>query len=252
MRRAYLRLAAASLVIVLVAGLGLEAYSRRADRFDVAPLALPADSRSVVLIFHGSGDGKDPVLEEIAERFRALAGAGTVVINYRWSSAADHRLRAAANAVRLGHALGAELARLPELSALHLIAHSAGAYVPDALCEAYRAAGGAPARIEMTFLDPFGIRGFFDWTHGARTHGRCADFAESIISTDDNAPATNTPLRQAFNLDVTRDPGRAGFALSGHYWPLAYYLEHLDAADATAGSRTHAQLPRGALQRVGR
>lgn len=251
MRKAYRRLAAASLGIVLVAVLGLETYCRRADRFEVAPLELPADSRAVILIFHGSGDGDDPVLAQIAARFRALSVPGTAVVNYRWSAAADNRLRAAANAMQLGRALGAQLAGFPALRELHLVAHSAGAYVPDALCESYRATPGARARIEMTFLDPFGIRGFVDWTHGARTHGRCADFAASVISTDDNAPATNLPLREAFNLDVTSDADRQGFALSGHYWPLTYYLRHLDAAVARPGQRTHAQLPRGAVRRIG-
>lgn len=228
----------------------MEIYTRIPVNFPITPLRLaPETTRQVVLIFHGSRDGGNPVFEEIANRFRELAllTPGTEVVNYRWDEGADQRLRAAASARRLGRALGIELAGLPQLQQLRLIAHSSGAFVLDALCESFREQRG-DAWVEMTLLDPFGISGFVDWGYGARRHGHCADFAVAFVNTDDSAVATNWMLRQAYNHTVTHSPKRADPARGGHYWPPRYYLDFIDLAEATPGIRTHDDYPRGAVR----
>lgn len=232
-------------IFVLLTLGGFELYTRTPTNFDIAPLSLDDGTRHVVLIFHGSRDGDNPAFEAIADKYRALAPSDTVVVNYNWSAGADNRLRAGATAIRLGEVLGRELAARGNLESLRLIAHSAGAYVPDSLCEAYRAGAESPAHIEITFLDPFGLRGFVDWTHGARTHGRCADFASVYLNTDDPAPAGNAPLEQAFNIDVTDSAARAGFARNGHYWPVQYFLNVLDEDLIKPAGRGHLEYPRG-------
>ena len=239
-------------VFVLFSLAGLELYTRTPTSFAIQPLGLGDETRHVVLIFHGSQDGDNPTFEKIADRYRSLTTAqlGTVVINYNWSAGADDRLRAGATAIQLGQELGQELAELDKLESLRLIAHSAGAYVPDSLCEAYRANVRHPAHLEITFLDPFGLRGFVDWTHGVRTHGRCADFASVYLNTNDPAPAGNTPLEQAFTIDVTDSPEREGFPRNGHYWPVQYFLNTLDARQVMPSARMHAKFPRGVTQTV--
>ena len=236
------------MALVLLGGLlaGMEWYTRTPDTFAIEPLQLPADTRSVVLIFHGSQDGGDPVLADIAARIRSLGGGNVAVVDYQWSPASDNRLRAAANARELGITLGRELAALPALEQLHLIAHSAGAFVPDSICRSLRAARNSPPRIETTYLDPFGIDGFVDWNYGARHHGECADQALAIINRNDPAPATNTPLRQACNIDVTGLPGSRRLQRNGHYWPLQYFLESFEYVSQTTGLLSQAQdCPRG-------
>ena len=230
---------------VLAVAAVLELYARRIDGFVVRPLALSQDTRTVVLIFHGSKDGDDPLLDEIAAAWptAANASARAAVINYNWSDGADHRVRAAANGRYLGDVLGGELAQLTALESVVLVAHSDGAAVPDALCSAYRQAASKPARIEMIFLDPFGIRGFFDWGFGARAYGECADFELAYLNTDDPAPATNSALHRAFNIDITRVPPPESFARNGHYWPLEYFAARLRAGDLPR--RDHAVNPRG-------
>jgi hypothetical protein len=173
---------------------------------------------------------------------------GAAVRFVRWAPESDERLRAAATAQSLGARLGAELARRGSLRELQLVAHSSGTFMPDAICSAFRAGTGGSARITMTLLDPFQIRGFVDWTYGAREHGRCADFALAVINTDDPAPATNRPLARAWNLDVTGHPDRAGFTRNGHYWPLQYYRDYLLGEQPDIAGWAHADRPRGGVQ----
>ena len=128
-----------------------------------------------------------------------------------------------------------------------MVAHSAGAYFLDPICEAYRAHNdaGAQAFIEMTFLDGIGIAGGWDYDWGYRNHGRCADFARSIYTTNDPAPGHNEPYDHAHNIDVTESLGRRDFDRPGHYYPIRYFLDHFDADEIQPGLRTHSRLPRG-------
>lgn len=235
------------LLIAAAAGItGMEAYTRTPQAVSAPALDLPADVRRLVLIVHGSVDGDNPQFPAIAGALEARhADEPGVAVRYlRWEPWSDLRLRAAASAQRLGSQLGAQLAGLP-LERIDLVVHSSGSYTADTLCEGYRAAAERPARVQMVFLDPFQIGGFVDWSHGARNHGRCADFALSVLNTDDPAPATNRPLRHAFNLDVTVHPAREGYGRNGHYWPVEYFLRFMAGPDGLADRLSHEQYPRG-------
>lgn len=218
-------------------------YSVWPARFDVRPVGLPTGSRAAALIFHGSGGRDEPVLVALESRLREVSAPDDgIVVRYPWSPQSDARLRTYANGTRVGEQLGAELARLPRLQALHLIAHSAGSYILDPLCESYRAAvaasGGRAARVRMTFLDPIGFKGPFDPGWGSRHYGRCADDAEAFINADDPVPATARVLQQARTIDVTTDPLRKVFNGDGHRWPVQYFSNSLVAPTARTDSST--------------
>lgn len=246
------RLAAvlAVLVALLVAGLELYTWLPVGER--TPAVDLPDGTTRLVLVIHGAGDAGNPLLPAIVAGLEArYAGEpGTAVRYLRWDPESDQRLRAAATARDMGLRLGRQLAGRKGLAEVHLVAHSVGTFMPDAICAAWRAYASKPPHVVMVLLDPFQIRGFVDWTWGARNHGRCADFALAVISTDDPAPATNRPLAQAWNLDVTADPARAGFDRNGHYWPIRYYLDHLLARQPEFAAWTHADRPRGAVTAV--
>ncbi len=224
---------------LLALAAAVQVYSLVPARFPVRPLALPADTRQLVLLFHGSGGRDEPTLMALEERLRRLQPprSGAVILRYVWAPHSDDKLRTYPNGVRVGAVLGEELAGLPDLESIHMIAHSAGAYVLEPLCEAYRAAvaarppaaasGRQGARITMTYLDPIGFRGPLDPGFGARTYGSCADEAEAFINTDDPAPATASVLQHGRTTDVTADPARAKFDGGGHRWPVQYYADHL-------------------------
>lgn len=238
--------------IVFACALALEIYARYPSNADIVPLDFPADTASVVLLFHGSGGRDEPLLIEITQRIAAgVANAdGALVRRYVWSPYSDDRMRASVHAPVIGRALGHELAGLAELSSLRLISHSAGAYVLDPLCEAYKSAATNPARIEMTFIDPIGIVGSWDYWYGYRNHGHCADFASAYINLDDIVPGTNAPLHHAYNYDVTQARSRADFDDRGHVWPVRYFLNEVVNAGQAGNAGNHTDLPRGSVERV--
>jgi hypothetical protein len=242
---------ALGLLLVVATG-GLEVYSRQPVVAPIPPLDLPANVSTLVLVVHGSADADNPqfpaIVARLSERYREVPAAAVRFV--RWAPESDQRLRAAATAQSIGTSLGESLAKLGTVKELVLVAHSSGTFMPDAICTAFRAATPQPARITMTLLDPFQIHGFVDWTWGARQHGRCADFTLAVINTDDPAPATNRPLANAYNLDVTGHPGRAGFTRNGHYWPVQYYLDHLADQQPEISGWSFGDHPRGEVRVV--
>jgi len=224
-----------------------EFYTRTTDEFSVALPDLTA-ANNMTLLFHGSHDADNPVFIEIRDSLRAKSAASSAVHYIDWSAGADNRARAASNARRLGAELASELAANQSLATLTLIAHSAGAFVPDALCVAYRATDG-DAEIRMIFLDPFQLNGLLDRGYGARNHGTCADFALAIVNRTDPAPTTNTLLSKAYNIDVTDDLRALKIERNGHYWPPEYYLAELSELQERFEGATHNAFPRGVVER---
>lgn len=243
-----------SIYILGVLALGcavLEICTRLPASFAVRPLGLNGRPHALVLLFHGRYGEEEPSFLALTQRFQELAATrpGTAAVRYIWAPYSDWRFRVQVNGDRIGRALGRELAAQPQLEYIHLVSQSAGAYLLEPLCEAYRQAAPRPARIEMTYLDPIGFGGAFDLTYGVRHFGRCADYAEAVINTEDRVPTTNAPLENAWNRDVTGASGRAAYPGSGHRWPMQYYLNNLTAADLTPGLQNHRNRPRGAVGR---
>lgn len=242
-----IRTALLGLVGLLLAGLlVLEVFARVPADVAGPPLDLDPATRELVLIFHGRLGREDPSVMALEQRFQQLAAdrPDVEVIRYIWSPYSDTRFRSNVNGAAVGRALVRELAARPALTSVHLIGHSAGAYVMEPLCTLYRELSPQPARITMTFLDPIGFAGVVDRGYGARHFGRCADIARVYLNTDDPVPATAEPYRHAFNIDVTA-ANREGF--NGHRWPVEYYRRVVSAADLAPLPGGPGQNERGAV-----
>jgi hypothetical protein len=226
------------------------------------PIELQPGVRKLVLVIHGSFGAQEPTLVALETRLRELTASrpGFQITRYGWAPWSDNIFRAGSHGAHLGTQLGKHLASAIQKGSpgaspamtVHLVAHSAGAYLLDPLCAQLRqdlAASGTTIFIRMTFLDPIGLRGLLQRGWGAEHFGQCADDAEAWINTDDSAPATDRWLQYAWNVDVTHAAGRADFAGDGHRWPVQYYLEQLTARDLELASSRRALQPPGGLER---
>ena len=239
-----MRLAALTVSGLMALWVIAELYSRWPSGAVAPPISLRPGAQDLIVLVHGSFGREEPTLVALESRLATLAASrqSTQIVRYRWAPWSDNIFRAHSHGTRIGAQLGHQLAtafkpgavQTPRAMTLHLIAHSAGAYVLDPLCERLRQDLGASAGrvfIRMTFLDPIGLRGLLERGWGARNLGRCADDAEAWINTDDPAPATDRWLQHAWNIDVTAAQGHERFSGGGHRWPVQYFAEQVSAAD---------------------
>jgi len=223
----------------------LEIYCRIPDKLNIKKIQIPENTQTLVLLFHGSNDHQNQELKSIKDNFTKYLNffETAKVINYDWSYASSY-LKASANTMKIGRAIGIEISNLKNIKNIRLITHSAGAFIAESLCNSYKANGGS-AHIETTFLDPFNLRGFSDFNYGVRNFGKCSNFSSSIINTDDGVPTTNTMLKNSWNIDITNLNKPINFKEKGHYFPPFYYLLSMNEDIVKMNNRRHKEYPRG-------
>jgi hypothetical protein len=188
---------------------------------------LPTTSRKPVwvLVVHGSGDTParwaTGLIESLAPR---VASADQVeFLAYDWAEASKDKLAAAENGDHEGEAIARVLLAQPDLTHVHVIAHSAGAWVAHGIEEAFERRTQRPS-LHLTFLDPFqGLGLNFNW--GASRFGAKADFSDNYLDREDGVPGTELPLRAAHTWDVTNQAARGDAypGKEGHWWPTKAY-----------------------------
>ncbi len=226
-------------------------------------MPLPAQSQSaryLLFVVHGSGDAPadwpadfiEGVEETVAHREQ------WDVIAYDWSRYAEDKATASQAGIEIGKHVGAALASAEyRYERIQFVAHSVGAFVAQAACDAYRETRADNTRIHLALLDPFTGNGLIDWTYGTRRFGEGADFAEAYINTDDPVPSTNGALDKAHTFDVTAQAPQSLSGRDRHWWPVYFYIESIDTEDMQFGyplslmatgesaPTTHEQFPRG-------
>src|SRR5258708_4653850 len=120
-----------ALGILALSCAALEIFTRLPSRVEVRPLGVVGNPRALVIVFHGRYGEEEPIYLALVQRFQELATTrpGTLAMRYVWAPYSDWRFRVQANGERIGRALGRELAAMPQLEDIHLVAHSAGAYL---------------------------------------------------------------------------------------------------------------------------
>ena len=235
------------LIILFLCWLLIEIYCRIPNQFEVTKFDIPSKTENIVILFHGIGDSQNTELKAISDQFKIDLSSfpNSQIINYNWSYANSY-LKASANGIKIGSILGLATLNYKELKYIRIISHSAGAFIAEAFCEAYKSKGGI-AYLEINFLDPFGLKGFSDLNYGSRSHGKCPDFASSMINTDDPTPTTNTMLKYAWNIDVTDLEPPIGFNRSDHYFPPLYFLLSINKDKAKLTIKSHTKYPRNKI-----
>lgn len=234
--------------------LGVEAYTRLPSNAVSDPIYMPANTSHLVLILHGTGCKDEPTLAEIENRFRHYfeCQSDTAVINYQWSPYSDNPLRAEAHGKRLGKQIGKDLSNnYDKLESIHIISHSAGAFLQNPISKELREKKGAFFHIESTYIDSMLINGgWLNLDHGKIHYGKYANFSSNFFTHNTPVPGCNRPINHAFNLDVTdaynSEPNFSYYrGPESHFYPLTFYLNHLDASDMEPKIRSHENFPLG-------
>ena len=227
--------------------IAFEAYCRWPSdtRLD-APVA-KTSTTELYLLFHGTNGSMDPYWLELAKILDESTrdSPHIQVENFIWSPWSDNQFRAASHGSSIGNDLGEKMAQWPSLEKIHLFASSAGSYLIEPFCNAIRSNRNDNIQIFMTFLDPIGIMGSWDYSYGYRNYGRCADYAEVYLNTDDPVPGTNAPAEFAYNIDVTEASGQTGFEAGGHVWPVQYYINLVQKNNGIPQTGSHEIKQRG-------
>ena len=199
-----------------------------------SPLELPEpepQASSLLLISHGYGNNPSHWPARLIAQIREYGvDDGWQLYAHDWSENSLRALSASRAGYRIGRHFGRVLADHHDYEVIHLLGHSLGAFVMQGLVDAYRHAGGT-ATIQMTFLDPFLLRGWFGIGWGVRNFGRGADFAENYVVIGDRVRATNRYLRRAHNFDITGLVPEAMWEdqWGAHWWGVEFYRQSVAA-----------------------
>jgi pimeloyl-ACP methyl ester carboxylesterase len=210
-------------------------------RSQINPQPLPLQTegaRYLLLVVHGSGDTAAGWPADVIQKVEKTIARRELwdLVAYDWSTYAASKATASKAGLEIGNYIGERLSSADyHYERIQLVGHSAGAFVVQGACDAYRANSSNTARMHLTFLDPFTGNGFIDWTYGKRRFGLGADFAEAYINTDDPVPSTNGTLSKAHNFDVTAQAPASLAGADRHWWPVYFYLESIDKEDEMYG-----------------
>ena len=161
--------------------------------------------------------------------------------DWTWASWTLEPQQALSQAEYIGTLLGKAIAGMG-YQQVHLIAHSAGSGMIQAIADQLQAAPNPPL-IQLTFLDPY--IGIFHQEQN--NYGKNADWSDCYFVEDGTGGFTGSYLNHAFNVDVSWvDPvhtpapyiglGGGEVALSSHGYPIDFYLGSITSGNFSCSS----------------
>lgn len=194
--------------------------------FDVITPMVDDNKEELIVLIHGKDDTPDTWANGFAAELKKSVLTSTQqVVTIDWYAYSTNLFRVANNARRIGHQLGEDLSKNGQLKKVHLVAHSAGAFMAYGFCEALKQVNPS-LFVHTTYLDPLGPYSGFQWHYGTQNFGSCADISDAYIDIHDNVPGSNVPVEQAHTFDVSflriSDKKYQGTA---HMWPVYYYRD---------------------------
>lgn len=183
------------------------------------------DIEELIVLAHGKGDTPSSWAEGFAHELeRSVLNDGQQVVTVDWRDYSMDMFRCTLNGRRIGQEIGQKLIASKQLKRLHLIGHSAGAFVVYGICEAVKKKNGK-IFVHTTYLDPVGIYGGIDWGYGVRNFGSCADISDAYIDHEDGVPGSDKPLKHPHTFDITALKKLERYNGSPHLWPIEYYRQ---------------------------
>ncbi|WP_296045240.1 alpha/beta fold hydrolase [uncultured Alteromonas sp.] len=192
--------------------------------FDVEAPVVSEQKDELIILIHGKDDSPDTWPTAFAKALEtSVLTDKQQVATIDWYDYSTNLFRVANNARRIGHQLGEDLAEYSQLKKVHLIAHSAGAFMAYGYCETLKQLN-PDVFVQTTYLDPLGPYSGFQWHYGTQHFGSCADVSDAYIDIHDNVPGSNVPVEHTHTFDVSAlrlaDKKYQGTA---HMWPIHYY-----------------------------
>ncbi|WP_101756995.1 hypothetical protein [Oceanicoccus sp. KOV_DT_Chl] len=206
------------------------------------------DQSRLVLLAHGVKDNTESWVDPLKKTYQQHDYPGQIMA-LDWSSYAQNPLRCAIEAKRIGHLVGKQIVQSKNLVSAHLIAHSCGAFIIYAACEAIKA-NNSEVVVHTTYLDPLSIYGI-DSNYGLRHFGSCADYSDAYIDTEDGVTGSNVLIPNTHTYDVTAIRLRTNHSSRPHNWPTLYFQQLVAdgvAPDYFSDRRLKERSPAGVLE----
>jgi len=186
---------------------------------------LPIHSQKLFVISHGLKDTPNSWARPLAIKLnKQFPDSKAIVVD--WSEYATDAFNCSVSAKRIGKRIGESIASLNGLHTVHLIGHSCGAFINLGACEAIKNDKN-DLKIQTTYLDPVSVYGGMFWRYGVDRFGRCGDFSDTYIDTEDNVPGSNKALPNSYTFDVTPLRTQMKEDIHPHLWPIAFYQSHV-------------------------
>lgn len=182
----------------------------------------PAHIESMTIVFHGTG--ADAHYTNLIDKLDRSTPPHVMVYAIDWLQFSKNQFLAAKHGETIGRLIGEQLKDL-SLNSLNIIGISVGAFPAHFASKVFKEKGIVNyPEVTLTFLDPFSLRGLFDFNFGVRNFGEGIEGCFHYLNSDDRVPSTNRPLDHCQTIDITH---LKPIGIQGHDWPTIYFTSQI-------------------------
>lgn len=210
--------------------LGLLAYSFwPRDHSEVIDFTLEQPTEYLTLSAHGVKDSPaswSDNLQSLMSQYPAeqLKHFEQQHISLDWQAFSSNVFICSVAGKRIGVDIGKRIAKTTQITGIHVIGHSCGAFIAYGICQGIKSVN-ANILVQSTYLDPVSVYGGLFWNYGLDHFGSCADFSDSYIDREDGVPGSNQVLPHSVTFDITEIKHKEGYDVPPHVWPTIYYTQ---------------------------
>jgi hypothetical protein len=210
--------------------LGLLAYSFWPRDFtEITHFPINENTEYITLSAHGVKDSPTSWSDQLMSIMREFPPKQIKILHQQtisidWQTFSNDVFICSTAGKKIGFDIGKRIANKVNIKGIHVIGHSCGAFVTLGICQGVKSVNTNIA-VQTTYLDPVSVYGGVFWNYGLDNFGRCADFSDSYIDTDDSIPGSNQVLPHSITFDVTNIRRNGEYKVPPHVWPTKYYIE---------------------------